>query len=122
MSYIDVQAVPGTYFTDAQANALMVYGDHFRYMKATPGNYWAYLHDSTEMELPAPLLCFFEVVPQDDGPDLMLDRVFLGRMDVTWLIRTAGLADDIPAAAYRDAARQREQSRTENRIAAMEAA
>lgn len=122
MSYIDDRAIPGTYFTNAQANALMVYGDHIRYMKAIPGNYWAYLYDASEMELPAPLLCYFEVAPQDDGCDLLLECVFCGRTDVTWLIRTAGLVDDITKAAYRDAAKQREQSRTENRIAAMEGA
>lgn len=114
--------LPLTYFVNAQANARVVYDDYLHDVATGAGQYTAYLHDATEMELPAALLCFFEVVPQDDGPDLMLDRVFLGRVDVTWLIRTAGLVEDITEAAYRDAAHQREQSRTENRIAAMEGA
>lgn len=122
MSYIDDRAVPDGYFMDALANAKMVYEDQLRYMEARPSSYVAYLYDASEMEMPAPLLCYFEAAPQDDGCDLLLESVFCGRTDVTWLIRTAGLVDDITAAAYRDAAREREQSRTENRIAAMEGA
>ena len=121
MSAVLESFVP-TYLTLAQGYALVGYEDYIREVEKSASQYTAYLHDATEMELPAALLCFFEVVPQDDGPDLLLDRVFLGRMDVTWLIRTAGLVDDITEAAYRDATKQREQSRTENRIAAMEGA
>lgn len=115
-----VSSIPASYFADAAFNAKAVMREYMREITASKDEYAVYVYHDLD-DVSAPLLCFFQIIRWErDDFDLILDRAFLGDQDATGLI-TAYTRAAIVSTARADAAKQREQSRTENRIAAMEA-